>query len=206
LVLSFGSVSMAQMTFYLVDNFEDGDFSRNPAWFNFDNTILSVVDNQKAEKIDFVADSAGVNSLGIKGQASDWYVGGFGVDQSINAEDYSRIQLDLYGNHALGGKLKIELYEDDNHNNRIEQDPNAGWVPMFDDKWVAEINILGEGFTRYSIPFSAFKDENPGVGNDILDPNTKDGSGGLLKIQFIAIANKANGRVNFGLDNILLTY
>jgi hypothetical protein len=202
----FVQPAFAQMTFYLIDNFEDGDFTRNPTWFNFDNSVLNIVENQKPEKIDFVAESTGKYSLGISGRAANWYVGGFGIDQSIDASDYSRIQFDLYGNPASSGKLKIELYEDDNSNNQIEQDPKAGWVPTADDKWVAEVNVLGEGFTRYSIPFTAFKDDNPGVGNDKFDPDKKNGSGGLLKIQFIAIAGEQQGEANFRLDNILLTY
>jgi hypothetical protein len=71
---------------------------------------------------------------------------------------------------------------------------------------VAEVNILGEGFTRYSIPFTAFVDENPKMGDDKWNPNKKDNSGGLLKIQFIVIAPAKVGEVDFRLDNILLTY
>lgn len=205
-LMLFAQPAFCQMTFYLIDNFEDGDFTHNPTWFNFDSTNLTIVENQKPEKIDFVAESTGKYSLGISGQAANWYVGGFGIDQSIDASDYSRLQFDLYGNKSSSGKLKIELYDDDNGNNQIEQDPKAGWAPTADDKWVAEVNVLGEGFTRYSIPFSAFKDDNPGVGNDKFDPEKKNGSGGLLKIQFIAIASDEKGKADFRLDNILLTY
>jgi hypothetical protein len=88
----------------------------------------------------------------------------------------------------------------------LEQDSTKGWIPTQDDKWSAEINILGEGFTRISIPFSAFVDENPGVGDDRWNPNKQGDSGGLLKVQFIAIADKADGEVDFNLDNILFTY
>ena len=66
--------------------------------------------------------------------------------------------------------------------------------------------ILNKGFTRVSIPFSAFKLDNPGSGDGIWNPDHKNGSGGLLKIQFVLLTDQATGEVAAGIDNILLTY
>ncbi|MFA4858769.1 MAG: hypothetical protein WC901_03885 [Candidatus Margulisiibacteriota bacterium] len=207
LMLAFWvSTAAAQMTFFLVDNFEDGDHQISPEWWKFDNVTLTIVKNSEPSQADFVAQSCGKYSLNVRGKATNWYVGGFGSNLSLDASEYTRIQLDLYGNRVLHGKLRVEIYEDDNNNNQLEQDSAKGWIPTKDDKWSAEVNILGEGFTRVSIPFSAFVDENPGVGDDKWNPDKKGDSGGLLKVQFIAIADKADGEVNFNLDNILLTY
>ncbi|MBU0686944.1 MAG: hypothetical protein KKB81_03755 [Candidatus Margulisbacteria bacterium] len=207
LVLAISSViAYAQMTFFLIDNFEDGDYTRNPEWWKFDNITLEVKDNPKTEKIDFVAESCGTKSLNITGKAKNWYAGGFGTNVTIDASEYTRIQFDLYGNDKLGGKVKVELYEDDNNNNVLEQDSKRGWIATDDDKWVAEVKVLGDGFTRISIPFSAFADENPGMGDDTWNPNKVDKSGGLLKVQFIIVSDDEAGDMDLSVDNVLLTY
>ncbi|MFH1760533.1 MAG: hypothetical protein ABIA63_05470 [bacterium] len=205
-LFGFSSVVSGQMTFFLIDNFEDGDLSRNPEWWPFDDISPSIVKNVKPTKIDFVAESCGEYSMQIKGNAAQWYVGGLGANVAIDASEFTRLQFDVYGNEKGKGKLKIELYEDDNNNNNIEQDKNKGWAPKFDDIWATEIAIQGKGFTRYSIPFSAFQDGNPGVGNGKWDPDQKNGSGGLLKVQLIAIADSEKGSADFRIDNIILTY
>jgi len=98
------------------------------------------------------------------------------------------------------------LFDDDNGNAILEQDPSKDWIPTKDDKWVAEIPILNKGWSRYSIPFSAFKLENRGCGDGIWNPDQKDGSGGLLKIQISLIAGEEKGKVDVALDNLILTY
>lgn len=202
----FCGMAAAQMTFFLIDNFEDGDYTRNPEWWAFDGAKIQVQKNPSASKMDFVAQSCGEYSLDVKGRSKDWYIGGFGTNVMVDASEYSRLQLDVYGNKSQKGKLKIELYEDDNNNNIIEQDQTKGWAPKHDDIWATEIKVLGEGFTRYSIPFSAFIDTNPGIGNDKWDPNQKDKSGGLLKIQFISVADTKEGEADLKIDNVILTY
>jgi hypothetical protein len=68
------------------------------------------------------------------------------------------------------------------------------------------VNIQGKGFTRISIPFSAFRDVNPGVGDDLWNPNKGNGSGGLLQMQLVAITDEQHGKMDFNIDNLLLTY
>ncbi|MFH1361287.1 MAG: hypothetical protein ABIH69_01355, partial [bacterium] len=136
----------------------------------------------------------------------NWYVGGIGTYLGLDATLYSRFQIDVYGNDKLRGKLLIHLFDDDNNNYMVEQDADNNYEPTLDDQWVAEVNIQGEGFTRYSIPFSAFHDANPGIGDDIWNPVQKDGSGGLLQTQLIVISAEQAGKVELRVDNLLLTY
>jgi len=200
--LLMGAASWGLLTFFLVDNFEDQSFSK---WFQFDNVELSLYEIPKSEKKDLVLESCGDYALQIKGSASDWYVGGVGTDFNLDASSYSRLQFDMYGS-SPGGKVKIELIEDDNGNSKIEQDSSRNWELTADDKWEVEVPILKEGFTRYSIPFSAFTDGNPGVGDSIFNPDQENGSGGILRVQLIFIAAKQKGDVDVKIDNVIFTY
>lgn len=194
------AVARAELTFFLVDNFESNSYSK---WFPFGGVQLDIMSNPKLAKRDLVAESCGDYSLKIAGEASDWYVGGIGAELGIDATPYSRIQMDFYGS-PTGGKTKIELYDDDNGNKQIEQDKN--WIPKYDDKWSVEIPVLGLGFTRVSIPFSAFTLENPGKGDGIFNPDNKNGSGGLIRMQVIFVAPQKIGTIDLALDNILFTF
>lgn len=143
--------------------------------------------------------------LKVRGGTESWFVGGVGTDLGIDATPFSRLQMDIYGSGS-GGKLRIELFDDDNNNFSLEQDPALDWKPTKDDKWYAEVPVLEKGFTRFSIPFSAFKLDNPGCGDGIWNPDQKNGSGGLLKMQIILLTDKQKGQVDANIDNILLTY
>lgn len=206
IILLFASHAFSQFSFYLIDNFEDGDFSSEPKWWRFGNLKIEAVKNASPEARDLIADSCGDYAVHIAGKTDNWYVGGIGTDLGVDASRYSRFQIDIYGDKNWRGKLIIELFEDDNLNYSIEQDPQKNYEPIYDDKWTAEVYIQGEGFTRTSIPFTAFKDANPGVGDDIWNPDEKNDSGGLLKLQLVAITEQQKGSVNFSLDNLLLTY
>jgi len=185
------------LTFYLVDNFDDGTFSK---WAPFDNVKLSIMKNPKADKRDLVLESCGEYALKVSGATKNWYIGGISTSFSVDPNNYSRLQLDVLGSKEQG-KIKIELYEDDDKSGEIEQDPDNGWKPTKDDIWSVEIPILKDGYTRYSIPLTAFSDTNPGVGNDKLG-----GAGPLLKMQVIFIANKQEGSIDCAVDNIMFTY
>jgi len=196
----------AQFSFELIDNFEDGNFTQGARWWRFGNLKTECVKNPSAEARDLIAASCGDYSLNLAGETNNWYIGGIGTDLGIDASKFSRFQLDIYGHDKYRGKLIIELYDDDNDNNILEQDPQKNFAPVYDDKWVAEVNILGKGFSRISIPFTAFRDENPGIGDDKWNPEQKGDSGGLLKMQMVAITEKQQGKLDFNVDNLLLTY
>jgi hypothetical protein len=198
-----GSGAWAQFsTFSMVDNFEGGNADK---WYRFGNVEMSVVKNPSQEARDAVAESCGEYSLQLKGGSDNWYIGGIGTDLRLDATPYSRLQMDIYGSEA-GGKLKIELFDDDNKNAILEQDSGRDWLATRDDKWVAEVPVMGRGWMRVSIPFTAFKLENPGSGDGIWNPDQNDGSGGLLKMQIILLTASQKGDFEAKLDNILLTY
>ena len=204
-VILFCSVSVATFSFYLIDNFEGGEFYDGAKWSRFGSLKTELAENQPAEENDLVAEACGEYSLLLSGKATNWYVGGMGTDLGIDSTAYSRFQIEVFGNHKLRGKLLIQFFDDDNNNFMVEQDPQNNYEPTHDDKWEAEINLQGEGFTRVSIPLSAFRDANPGVGDDIWNPAQIKGSGGLLKLQVVAISAKQTGQMNFRIDNLLLT-
>jgi hypothetical protein len=191
------SAVKAEFTFYLIDNFEGGKADK---WYRFGNLEMSVVKNPSVEAggQDTIADSCGDYSLQLKGKATGWYAGGIGTDICADARPFSRFQMDVYGS-GTGGKIRIELFDYDNGSHT--QEAASG---KKNGKWVAEAPILRQGFTRVSIPFSAFKPD-PGPDESIWDPK-QDGSGGLLKVQFVLLTDQAIGEVAADIDNILLTY
>lgn len=184
---------------YLIDNFEDGTYTKDPEWFVFDNIIPTIIRNAKLQDGDpAVIPNLGIYSLNLSGSASNWYVGGMGLMLGIDASNYTSFELDVYGNGENSGKLKIELYDDDNGNSEVEVDKN--WKPLYDDRFAAELEVNWKGWKHVSVPFSKFK--NDGRGNYKFDPNLANGSGGLIKLQLICVANSETGLVNYNIDNL----
>ncbi len=195
LIAGLAVASHAILTFYLVDNFEDGTFSK---WFAFDNVKLSILKNPKSEKKDLVLESCGENALKVVGAAKSWYVGGVGTSINVDPANYSRIQFDLLGGLPQG-KVKVELYQDSDKSGDIQQDANNNWKVTKDDIFGVEVPILKDGYTRYSIPFIAFSVSNPGVGTGRF------GDGPILRMQMIFIAATQEGSVDCAVDNIIIT-
>ncbi|MCX5750363.1 MAG: hypothetical protein NT099_01630 [Candidatus Saganbacteria bacterium] len=180
--------------FYKADDFESGgDYKKGPKWWTFDSLDLSYEVTSQTEN---------QHVLQVSGKASNWYVGGMGMYLGVDASRFTSLQMDIYGNGPNSGKLKIELIDDDNNNAQAEQDPKKGFAPIFDDKWSYTLDIDWQGWKKVSILFSDFKDENPGVGDDIWNPTQQNGSGGLIQMQFIVTATKKDGLANFKMDNI----
>ncbi|OGC11402.1 hypothetical protein A3K48_02670 [candidate division WOR-1 bacterium RIFOXYA12_FULL_52_29] len=201
-LMVLGVAASAELSFFMIDNFESGRFDK---WYKFGEMTAGIVENGTPEGRDTINESCGDYSLGLKGSSLNYYVGGIGSDLNVDATLFSRIQMDIYG--AGGeGKIKVELFDDDNNNYALEQDSDKDWIPTNDDKWVAEVPVLGRGFTRVSIPFTAFRLENPGAGDGEWNPNQRESSGGLLKIQMIVLTNQPKGEIETRVDNILLTY
>ena len=193
------SAVRAEFTFYLIDNFENGKADK---WYRFGNLEMSVAKNPSVEAgvQDTIADSCGDYSLQLKGKATGWYAGGIGTDIFADARPFSRFQMDVSGS-GTGGKIRIELFDYDNGSHTQEA---ASGSASKNGKWVAEVPILRQGFTRVSIPFSAFKSD-PAAGGGTWDPSQA-GTGGLLKVQFVLLTDQAVGEVEADIDNILLTY
>ena len=181
----------------LIDNFEDGDIIEAPNWWKFDALKLKVVD-VSGEKIP----ELGKYALSIQGKTKAWYVGGFGMYLAQPIDKYTHIQMDVYGTGEKSGMIKVELYEDDNANKQIEQNPAKNYAPTKDDRFMYEMKVDWDGWKQIAIPFAEFNDDNPGIGNDTFDPNGEKGSGGLINVQFIVVAASAVGNANVKLDNI----
>ena len=205
IITLLATAGTAQFSFYLIDNFESGRFNESK-WWSFGDLKVVAEKNGTVEGRDLIAESCGEYALALSGPSKEWYVGGIGTDLGVDATEFSRFQIDVYGNDDDGGKVLIELFDDDNANFTIEQDSQNNYDPVYDDKWATEVYIQGKGFTRISIPFTAFKDVNPGVGDDKWNPGQVGGSGGLLKLQMVGISGKKSGTVDFKIDNLLLTY
>jgi hypothetical protein len=202
--LILAAAASGEFTFYLIDNFENG---RADKWYRFGEARMTVERNPSGEAVsrDPIAESCGEYALKLKSRAVNWFAGGIGTDLNVDASGFNRLQLDIFGSDKHG-KIKIEVFDDDNNNLALEQDAARDWLATKDDKWVAEVPVLGPGFTRVSIPFSAFKLENPGSGDGLWNPDQTNGSGGLLKVQLILLTDKPVGEVETNIDNLLLTY
>jgi len=175
---------------HVVDDFEDGTFLKSPEWWVFDNIDLTITSDKK---------------LWIRGKASDWYVGGLGTYLFTPGKDlskYSAMDLDIWGTGPHSGTLKIELYDDDNGNEQIEQDPKKGYAPIYDDRFSYELKVDWKGYRHVSIPFFEFVDNNPDAGDNVWNPQQMRGSGGLLQMQLIVVATSKTGRVDMTIDNI----
>lgn len=193
---------------YMIDDFEDGNYTSNPEWWKFDNVTLKVVDNADYQNGDQVClNEIKKFSLSVNGTCKDWYCGGMGTYTARKGVDLSRHNtfiMDVYGNGPGSGTAKIELNDDDNGNWQIEQDAKKGFANIYDDKFVYNVTVDWRGWKRVAIPIADFTDENPGVGDDIWNPDQNGGSGGLIQMQLIYIGSKKSGTARFNLDNISL--
>ncbi|MFA4967463.1 MAG: hypothetical protein WC624_04520 [Candidatus Margulisiibacteriota bacterium] len=186
---------------YLIDNFEDGNYNKDPEWFTFDGIIPSIANNSGLKEGDAkVAENVGTYSLGLTGAAKDWYVGGMGVMLGIDATGYDSFNIDVYGNGENSGKLKIELYESVTGKTEIEV--GKDWKPLHDNLWSNEIEVNWTGWKHLSIPIKEFKNE--GHGSNVWNPKLINGQGGLVKAQLISVATTQTGSVNYDVDNIEL--
>ena len=192
---------------FLIDDFERGSLT-NPDWWKFDSVVLTVVDNSSYQTgEENVLKEIGRYSLNMKGKCTNWYVGGCGIYIAKPKTDYSRygaFVIDVWGNGPGSGTIQIELYDDDNGNWQVEQDPKKGFANIYDDKFVYNQMVDWRGWKRVSIPISDFVDENPGVGDDIWNPDQNGGSGGLIQMQMIFIGPKKSGNVRVNIDNVSL--
>lgn len=193
---------------FLIDDFEDGDYTASPEWWKFDRVFLSIVRNKPDEKSknSFLGNS----SLLIEGSTINWYIGGFGTYLGKDGAIFDAVRLVVYGNGPGSGLLKLELYDDDNRNWEVDTNPNnpdpaKKFDPTADDKFCYTLDVNWSGWKVCTIPFYDFEDENPNIGNDKWDPVQANGSGGLLQMQFIILsAGKAIGKADIKIDSIKL--
>lgn len=193
---------------YVIDNFESGSLG-DKGWWTFDIKTAKVVSNDGlAMGGEDAAKNIGKKSLLLNGDTTNWYVGGCGVYIAKENQDlskYNSVVMDIYGNGEGSGTLKVELFDDDNNNWQVEQDRAQNFAPVHDDKLTYDVIVDWKGWKRVEILLDDFVDDNEGKGDDIWNPAQKDGSGGLLQIQFVCLAPKDKGTVNFNVDNVSLS-
>ena len=196
---------------FLIDNFESGSLRAPREWWTFDIQKAKIASNKKLKKgVLNIASKVGDYSFLFSGRAKSWYAGGTGTYLAKEKQDlskYNAFQIDIYGYGEGSGSLKIELYDDDNKNWQVEQDPKKSYAATKDDKLVYTVTVDWKGWKRLIIPLADFIDDNPYVGDDIWNPKQggSEGSGGLLQLQLICIAGSEKGKIKYNLDNIALT-
>lgn len=180
----------AQTGILVIDDYESGKISD---WWTFGAVSLQLVSGKNSRY-----------ALQITGNSSDWYVGGIGFYIGKDAGKYSRLEMDVINNSKENEIMKIELYDDDNGNWQIEQDPKKGYAPIYDDRFSYELKIDWQGAKHVLIPLSEFVDNNPEAGDNIWNPQQKEGSGGLLQMQIIFSSAVKTGKLDVMIDNIEL--
>lgn len=202
--LLLGAVSYAG-TSLVIDSFDDmsfkSDISKKAAWYTFGNSSQKIDDVNSTVQNNY-STHAGKKYLNIKGNTTNWFVGGIGKEIKKDITAYTDIKLMIYGNGKKSGKLMIELYDDDNNNDKTEMDSN--FYALKDDKWAFELPIDWKGWRVITIPLSDFKDQNPDAGDNTFNPVRANGSAGLLSFQFIFLTQDKSGEIKFGIDEIKL--
>lgn len=190
---------------FLIDNFESGSLKSPRDWWTFGMEKAEVVPNKDLKGGDVLPVEN--YSFLLSGSAKSWYVGGAGTylaKEGMDLSKYNFSQMDIFGNGPDSGTIKIELVDDDNGNWQAEQDPAKNYALLNDDKFVYEEKVDWFGWKRVSIPIADFVDDNPGIGDDVWNPQQVNGSGGLLQMQMICLATSDVGKVNLNVDNLML--
>lgn len=132
----------------------------------------------------------GKKALGLYKNKSP-FIGVFGAYLGIDAERYKSIEMLIYGFGKNSGSLEIDLYDDDNNNYYLETDYIDQNILNFDDVFKYSLKVNWKGWKKVVIPFKAFKDGNPLIGDDIYNVNQKKGSGGLVMLD-LTVKNHLN--------------
>ena len=181
-----------------LEDFEPGKEFNSGGWhFGNLSTVITPVDSEH-----ILSKYSGKRVLHITGISNDWYVGGWGKSLFIDGAELTNLHIMIKGNGYDSGRIKIELYDDDNGNEKLEQD--SEFIATKDDRWSIYIPVTWDHWKTMIIPITKFKDDNPGIGDDIWNPDKSNKSGGLLVIQFVLLTNRRAEKVEMFIDDIFL--
>ena len=107
----------------------------------------------------------------------------------LDGFDYTAVVLRIYSAEGNSGIIRIELYDDDNGNNRVDFGSNKD-SPDSDDILVYNQIVDWSGWKTVKIPLSFFEDDNPRVGDNVFNPYHINRSAGLLQVQFVFLSLK----------------
>ncbi|MBT6121209.1 hypothetical protein HOH45_07085 [bacterium] len=194
---------------YVIDNFENKDYLRNPEWWTLGSPNLifeenGVLENEENSILDNYI--LGKTSLSISGTADLWYLGGIGTFLATNASKYDALEIKLKAINKKHGRIKIELYDDDNNNWKIEPSKQMPSKTQYDDKFFYYINLDWDGWRTLTIPFTDFLDENKHIGDNEWNPSQVQGSGGLIQMQLLLFSNTKHGTFETWIDSIKLVH
>ena len=179
----------------LIDDFEAGDGC--PRWWTFGALQFRRVRADAADQ--------GAQVLDVSGRVQSGASSGTGLYIEPEIGERRTLRIDVRGYGPDSGRIRIELFDDDNGNWEIEKDPQT-FDPLYDDRFILELPVDWLGWRQLTLPSSAFRLDNPGVGNGVFDPERDGTSGGLLEMQFLfAPASGRSGDVHVQLDNIRWT-
>ena len=187
LLLLGSSDLVAKQDVYIVDTFTHGLGTEKDSWWQFDDILLTVERNKPKSKQE--KKILGEKSLRVQGATKQWYYGGVGRYLGVDLLPYNAIKVVLYSSKANSALVRVQLFDDDNNNWRVDLN-HTQEKAVLDD--VFEYNILmdWEGWRVVTIPVVDFKDSNPTVGDNIWNPYYTGSSGGMLQMQFMFFSPK----------------
>lgn len=125
----------------------------------------------------------------MRGLTNRYYAGGVGVYIGQDGFKYTDLVLRLFSPAPFSSILRIELYDDDNGNGSVDLEIGKN-EPISDDIFVYNLIIDWEGWKEVRIPIDAFEDDNPTVGDNIMNPYKLNNSEGLLQAQLVFLSIK----------------
>lgn len=167
----------------MVDDFEDGDFVNFREWWSFGKVLIS--NDVVTSNLSYL----GSRLMNIQASSTNWYAGGLGTYIGAPIHYFKTLKLVIYSPKINAGKIRIELYDDDNNNYRLDMDEKTQ-QPSKDDLFIYDLNLSWVGWKVVQIQLSEFEDFNNMVGDNTWNPNDLYGSAGLLQIQLIILSSK----------------
>lgn len=177
-----------------IANFDDIEEDYPSKWWSFGNLYIKIFPNQYNETTSYL----GKKSLRIVSQTD--YGTGIGKYLGIDAGRYRFLKMIIYSEKQKNGVLRIELFDDDNNNTKIESHEEFRFNLLADDKFVYTLPLDWVGWKVKIIPLSYFSDDNPTIGDNKWNPYHTDTSGGLVQMQLIFI--NTNDSVDIMIDDM----